>query len=155
MLSWLSRLFSQKEDYRSDDQAEYIAGVNLNDWNYLGYTLISFTDTETEKTVGTAIVHGFVHKKTNKRDFKVEEIFENPWTGFSKHEFIVMTMNVWKAQEIVSLAGPFTMPSRYLKDYMAKKGYKYSHEKDTWIPIDKKETEDESEEETSTIHSNV
>jgi len=155
MLSWLSRLFSQKEDYQPEDQAEYIAGVNLNDWNYLGYTAISFTDTETKKTVGKAIVHGFVHKKTNKRDFKVEEIFENPWREFSKHEFIVMTMNIWKAQEILSLIGPFNRPSQYVKDYMAEDGYKFSYEKDEWVPIDKEETEDGSEEETSAIHSNV
>lgn len=129
MKFWPFNIFKRKED-----TSEYIADVNLDDWHYLGFTEIIYTDRNTKEKVSQGVLHAFVHKKTNKRDYKLEVIFNNTDRKIEDHPFIVKVAKIWKAQEIYGLSSVVRDPSEYLLDYMAERGYEFSEENE-WVPI--------------------
>lgn len=98
-------------------KVNWFYGVNLNKWHYLGFTNISFTDSESEnQQLASAAVFGFVHKNSVERCFSV--VPTDPYYNFYNHAWVVETAHLWRIGErdIWEIAN--TEPSRWLVNYM-------------------------------------
>jgi hypothetical protein len=104
-------------------------GINLNFWNYLGFSTIYFTYSNNSRNISDQADILFFSKRENERE-KIW-IFKNKKaiSTFKQHNF-VRTCEEWRINEIYG--NPIRYPSNTFKEIMLKKGYIWNQDDFTW-----------------------
>jgi hypothetical protein len=111
MFEWL---FGKKVEEVQNDSIMF--GFDLNKWNYLGYTTISYNTSH-------ANIHFFSDKENDdiRKYFVMSESRYIDSDYFKKyHGWINTTAELWRICEHPLYMAPSGNPSKYLKDYMLK-----------------------------------
>lgn len=140
MFSFLSDLFSIKKESPPKDENTYFHGMNLSEWNYLGYAILSYVDKEGE-TNAEAYVYFFEHMEEDKREYKV--VSTNQFYSFETHGFILKIASLWKIFEKESHQA-ISYPSSKLKEQMKEIDYEWNAAEATWKKIKKYEASENS-----------
>ena len=115
----------------NNDNSTKLHGVNLDTWDYLGYTKISYANIQ-GKTEVTGIVFGFVNKENKKRMYKV--LGSTAHHCFNTHNWTLIEAELWKIGERDIWAIAKTEPSQSLKTYMkVTRNLDWDWDKDDWV----------------------
>lgn len=101
---------------RQKDNSNTLHGVDLNTWNYLGYTELFYVSSDDGNTEAKGVVFGFVNKKTKQRLYKV--LGSTKYHCFKTHNWVCVEAELWKIGERELWEIAKTEPSEYLKNYM-------------------------------------
>jgi hypothetical protein len=125
-------------------------GFDLDEWNYLGHSKITFFDMtkETEvKTEAEAFVFFFINKKDGTREYTIKTGFPN-W-AWSTHNWILQIADLWEINEYSTISNGLIncAPGRYLLDYAKNEhNLEYDYERNTWVPITTDPEEEQKDE---------
>lgn len=123
MIKWFKNRRIAIEQFRKDIELSAVAprlhNINLNEWRYLGRTVLSFTD---EDNIPSAKATLFSFCSTNDIDNRrfiiIPHQLENQWADFDYHTYVIEHASLWKIGErdLWDIVG--TEPSRWLREYM-------------------------------------
>ncbi len=106
------------DSLHKSDEPDILYGVNLNEWNYLGYTIAKWTtDGETSSECD---VHFFENKDGIKRKW-VMVGSDYTINRFRHHSFVERYCEMWRTGEMPHFEIVIDFPSDYMKHYMATK----------------------------------
>lgn len=135
MLKWFKDRREAKRQFEEDvalaEAAPRLHGVNLNDWRYLGRTVISYVDHDTKAISASATVFSFcAHEDTNQRHFVV--IPHSKYTDFDTHTWVSEHAALWQIGERELWETIGAEPSRWLREYMLEKHDMLWSSDDSW-----------------------
>jgi hypothetical protein len=123
-----------ENDLKRSESAPRLHGVNLLDWRYLGRTVISYVDGNTNEVTSNGSVFSFCgHEDTNKRHFVV--IPHSKYSSFDTHTWVLEHAALWEIgeRELWEIVG--SEPSRWLSEYMLDNhNHLWSLEDRRWYP---------------------
>lgn len=122
-----------QEDLERAENARRLHGVNLDEWRYLGRTVISYVDHGTDDINSSATVFAFCGiNDMDDRHFIVKP--HSKYSDFSYHTWVLEHANLWEIGErrLWEIIG--AEPSQWLCEYMDEQfGEVWSQEAKWWI----------------------
>ena len=99
---------------------DMFAGHDLNKWNYLGYSHISFTYTDANGRKDEGVIFFFEHIKTLKRSYYLKADYEYLRDKFQKtHPYVYLHANRWKIGELLH-SYLIQFPSAYCQEHYSE-----------------------------------
>lgn len=138
MISFFLNLF--KKNVKDYSNSTVFRGMNLDFWDYLGYSEVTYTDNN-GKTEARAFVYFFEHKEKDERHYEI--VSQNSLYSFLKHSYILTVVELWKIYEKKSYEA-IMFPSSSLKSKMVEIGYEWNAAEATWKKIKKYEVSENS-----------
>lgn len=121
MFGWFKRRREAKRLYEEDvelaEAAPRLHGVNLLEWQYLGRTVISYKDPDSDAVSSSATFFAFCgHEDTNKRHFVL--IPHSKYISFDTHTWVLEHAALWEIGERNLWDVVVAEPSKWLRNYM-------------------------------------
>lgn len=128
IMGWFSKKEKPQTPVTLNDDTPYLHGVNLNEWNYLGYTQIAFSYNKIN-----ADLYFFENiKNSTKRKFVIKSF--NDEKRFAKHAYITQCVSLWLIGEFEWYDIIRNHPSKYTKRRMlAEYNSVWSKEELWWV----------------------
>lgn len=139
LINYIAKRKAYQKDVEAAAEAPRLHGVNLNEWHYVGRSMISFNYNDT-KHVDEASVFFFCGiDDLTKRKYVM--IVDNPSSymhqRFEHHPWLTNKAELWKANEIELYQAIHTQPSKWLCERMlVDHQCVWSNEKSWWISDD-------------------
>lgn len=119
-----------------NDEALYLHGVNLNNWQYLGYSEIAYNYDKGER-VDKANVFLFCGINDTSRRKYVVVTYPNLEDKFKVHPWITLHAELWRTCEKELYDSVNKEPSQYLRDKMLEDhSAVWSNETHWWVTND-------------------
>lgn len=126
MFTKILGMFGISSKHAEETDENYLHGVNLREWHYLGYSIIEFAHTD------RGMVFGFVHKTTHKRKIVLKSIPSNSMYKMVGHSWYLTVAEPWRAGELPIWKIALNWPSKYLRDLMEREYNIYWDNETEW-----------------------
>ena len=151
------------EDLRKVSEAPRLYGFNLDEWNYIGYTEISYTDSYNTLTHSAQVFFFISKDNEDQRRYVIK--CRAMKKDFQNHAWIIRNADLWAAGETEWYQPISDSPSKYTRDRILEEyNSVWSSEKRWWISNDaakyeaakqKQKQEQTEEEKVVSVEDNV
>jgi hypothetical protein len=114
--------------------------MNLDDWDYLGYSEATYTNKE-GNAEARAFIYFFEHKEKDERHYEL--VPQSSFYTFLTHSFVLTVVELWRIYEKETYEAVM-FPSSALKVDMTEIGYEWNEKDSKWKKILKYETSHDS-----------
>lgn len=139
LINYIAKRKAYQKDMETAAGAPRLHGVNLNEWRYVGRSIIKFTYTDAKHSDDATVFFFCRVNDLAKRNYVIvaDGVSSYMRERFASHPWVTNTAELWKANERDLYQAIHSEPSIWLKERMLEEHQcVWSNEKSWWVSDD-------------------